>query len=147
MDQMMAQLFAEKLGIDPGQLQQSGDLSSALSNQFSDNPLMAALIGSMMSQAQADDEPAEKPPEYERILMRAKKIIRALKQELATADEMLRYLAEVFGACPICWGQNRLCPGCKGKGSPGSYEPLESELLRWVEPALKRLGMRVAKIE
>lgn len=155
MDQAIAQLLADRLGMngDDYNALQAGDLSSLLSSQlagqFSQNPLMAMLISSMLQQnaVASTREVSENEIDYERVLARARQIIQQLKEQLVRAQAMISYIAEVFGTCPACWGQSKICPQCRGKGKPGSNEPLEEELLAWVDPALKRLGMRVVRTE
>ena len=150
MNQLMAQLMAERFGVNKDVLAalQAVESSSSESNGLSD-PLMAALVSTMMQQksASGDEAGEEEEIDYERLLAQAKRRIHQLKRQLAAAMAMVNYIAEVFGACPACWGQNKLCPQCRGRGAPGSERPMEEELLAWVEPALKALGMRAVRTE
>jgi hypothetical protein len=96
------------------------------------------------SAAEAEDTPVD-DPDYEREMLRLKRIIARLKQSLASADVMARYIADIFGACPACWGLNQVCPHCHGKGKPGYANPDMEELRAWVEPALKKGGLHIAQ--
>jgi hypothetical protein len=149
MDQALTQLLATQLGIT-GDVSnyQPQDLATLVANQTS-NPWMAALLTQMKDRqaAAVTEEPEAAEAAYEQELARLKKIIARLKQELASADVMARYIAGIFGTCPHCWGLNRLCPHCGGRGQPGYVEPNYGELRAWVEPALKRGGLAIAKAE
>jgi hypothetical protein len=147
MNQAMAQLLANQLGIasENGILQPS-DIATALASRTSD-PLMATLLSQMASQKPAVElETVDVDYEkYEHEIVRLKKLIVRLKRELASANVMARYIADVFGACPVCWGLNGLCQQCQGKGRPGYAEPNLDELRAWVEPALRRGGLSIAQ--
>jgi hypothetical protein len=148
MNPAMAQMLAQQLGLPADQ--EGLDPSALLANQASD-PLMAALVSSMLQRQAADrDTPTEIDEEQAVLkheLAQAKKTIRKLRENVASANNMANYIAQVFGACPACWGLNQLCPHCRGQGKPGSYQPNEAELLAWVEPALTKLGLRIVKSE
>jgi hypothetical protein len=144
MDQRARQAIAERLGLSGEEYDalQGGDLTPLIAGRVSD-PLLALFLSTSMRPAaehgEADVETAE------RKLVRARHTIRALREDLSTADTMLRYVAEVFGACETCWGRDSSCPRCTGRGTPGSSVPLEEELLTWVVPALQRLGLRIER--
>ncbi len=147
MDEVMAQLLASQLGIAPqnGSLQPD-DVAAALASRTSD-PLMASLITHMASRKQAaDEEVSADHQDGERETQRLKKIIARLRREAASADVMARYIADIFGACPACWGLNRLCQRCQGRGLPGYTDPDLEELRAWVEPALKKGGLHIAHL-
>src|SRR5262245_48698785 len=147
MDEAITQLLAQRFGATPEETValQSGDVSALLANRFPE-PLAAALMSSMM-RANSDGETEEEDPRYQRMVVRAREVIRELKTDLAAADATINYIAEIFGSCPVCLGQSESCTRCAGKGQPGSAPPLANELLAWVNPALKRLGMRVIRIQ
>jgi|GEM_PF-6977955 len=146
MEEVMTQLLAEKMGVNPEELEamRSGDPAALLAGQFSD-PLVGALVSTMMRRR--GGSAGEEEEDDEALLARARRRNRQLKKAVATAAASLNYIAEVFGACPVCWGQSDLCPRCAGAGKPGSSPPRQEELLGWVEPALKALGMRVVRGE
>lgn len=150
MDQAMMQLLAERMGLTGEQSEalRAGNPNLLLANQSAD-PLMAALVNSMLTRkseaAEADFGRDEDHSACERELLRAKKIIANLKDDLASANTMANYIAEIFGACQFCWGLNKLCPRCNGKGRPGFTNPQQEDLLGWLEPALQKLGLTVIK--
>jgi hypothetical protein len=123
----------------------STDMAAALGARGAD-PIMTALLASMLNR-QAEPGRVDEQTEAEEKLERARAVIRKLKRDLATAETMARYIAGTFGACPSCWGLSRTCPQCQGRGGPGFTEPNEEELLAWVGPALRRLGLEVARQE
>lgn len=145
MDQTMNQLLASQLGLAPGNGDlQPADLAAAFTSQGAD-PLMAGLLAQMMSRKQAgEEETGEDHTEYEREIQRLKKIIIRLRQEVASANVMAHFIADIFGTCHACWGLNQLCPQCGGKGKPGYAQPHLDELRAWVEPALKKGGLTIA---
>jgi hypothetical protein len=145
MDQAFVQMLADRLGLpQAGDAVQPADMSTLLASRIND-PVMALLVGSMLRQSEAPRED-ERIDACEQALTRARKIIHEQRESLTAITTMLNYIAQVFGACPACWGQNRLCQRCAGNGRPGSGPPMEAELLAWVEPALERLGRRVVRV-
>jgi hypothetical protein len=47
-------------------------------------------------------------------------------------------LAAALGACPLCFGDDLLCPTCHGAGEPGARAPDPVAFRRFVVPALDR---------
>jgi hypothetical protein len=149
MNQEMTRLLATRLGLSQEEaesLRTGGDsgrqLATRLAERFSD-PFLGSLFNSMFqgqSEARGDYSRDKKPA------VDTGRTIQKMQEDLAAADMMAGYIADVFGACPRCWGLNRLCSDCKGKGKPGSREPQEAELLSWIEPALAKLGLKVIEI-
>ncbi len=139
---LLAQLIAQRFGANRGGDTVEQDFTTLLGSQISD-PVLAALASTMLRQHSEADEDPEPSVDHERLLSRAKRIIQRQQQELASADKMAQYIAGIFGACPHCWGLNAFCPHCHGEGHPGSTQPHEDELRRWIEPALARLGLRI----
>jgi hypothetical protein len=80
--------------------------------------------------------------EAERLAIRLRRQNRRLEERLEAALGFLKALADLMGACPRCFGQDKHCPRCRGAGSPGSRSP-DPELAGWVKPAFHRLGYRV----
>jgi hypothetical protein len=117
------------------------DLAGALAGRISD-PIAAAVIGSFLAR-RSDDARETESDSSERELERARRTVRKLQEALSSADSMALYVATTFGACPACWGLNTFCPRCRGQGGPGSSNLDADGLLRWVEPALRRLGLEV----
>ena len=152
MNQDVTQLLTQRLGLtqeeylslhagNPAQL-----FASRFSEQFSD-PLLATMFNSMFQQNFGRRDDVIDQDDHGRASESAEITIRKLKEDLAAADTMAHYIAEVFGACPQCWGLNRLCPQCNGRGNPGSGEPQEDEMLAWVTPALAKLGLKVSRMD
>jgi hypothetical protein len=147
MDQMLTQMLVEKLGV-PKEVYdnlQKGDLSTSISSLFPD-PQMAMLVNSMLGQITTENETSEQRVDPERALANARQTIRELREDLEDADTMLHYFAEMFGVCPFCLGWGKQCLHCKGRGVLEDTFPNEEELLAWVKPALKKLGLRVVKL-
>jgi hypothetical protein len=94
----------------------------------------------------AEEEISEGHKDFEREIQRLKKIIARLRQEVASANVMAHFIADIFGTCHACWGLNKLCQQCGGKGRPGYANPDLDELRAWVEPALKKGGLHIAPL-
>jgi hypothetical protein len=66
---------------------------------------------------------------------------RRLAEELDAALDRLSDLAAVLGACGLCWGEDRECRSCRGRGKPGMFAPEPATRSRFfaeaVEPAVK----------
>jgi len=148
MDSSMTQLVAQKFGLNAEQYDalQNGDPSPLIANNRLD-PMMAAMLSSMMNKRDASSDEPEPRDDYEEALARAQKRIQHLKEQVAAAYTMANFIAETFGACRTCWGLNKMCPRCGGKGKPGFTEPAEEELRNWVEPALGKLGLKIVRAE
>jgi hypothetical protein len=103
------------------------------------------MVTLMLRQNQTGESAAANDrAELEHELAKARRTIQKLKLDLAAADTVANRVAEILGACPSCWGLNRLCTRCQGSGGPGTSELKGEEFLAWLEPALSRLGVRVA---
>ena len=147
MDQATTQLLANQLGLvsENGEFQPS-DVAAALANRMSEsNPMMASLFAQMLNRTQSvDEDDSDEYQDYELEIQRLKNMINGLRRQVASANTMANYIAEIFGACPSCWGLYRLCEHCHGKGLPGFTDPNIEELRAWVEPALKKGGFYIA---
>lgn len=64
-----------------------------------------------------------------------------LGDELDAAQDRLADLAAVLGACGLCWGEDRECRSCRGRGKPGMFAPEPATRSRFfaeaAEPAVK----------
>jgi hypothetical protein len=69
----------------------------------------------------------------------------AAKGESADSAAMVRFVASLVGACPICLGENPGCVDCGGYGMPGSSAPNETALVAWISRPLRRLGLCVGR--
>jgi hypothetical protein len=57
--------------------------------------------------------------------------------ELDTLRDRLGDLAGALGACPACFGEDRSCRWCRGRGVPGFMPPEPAGFDRLVMPALQ----------
>jgi hypothetical protein len=152
MDAASMQLVAERMGLSAEDMAaiQSGDISQILSRRLADgtvDPLEALVMTTLMQGRPAEDAGEDAEAEPVEGLIEAEATIDALRQHLADADAMIGRLATALGACPVCWGSSERCPRCHGNGRPGSRQPDREELIAWVTPALRRLGLRVVAME
>jgi hypothetical protein len=61
-----------------------------------------------------------------------------LKEELSDLREANDTVAAALGACPICWGGDRSCKVCRGRGRAG-FRPPDPDLFdELVVPAVQR---------
>jgi hypothetical protein len=127
---------------DPGTGPQM-DVASLIAGRFPD-PVMSALVTRLLEGSKDRAAPADPHGACERALERARQANRKLRDLLEPANQMVVYIGGLFGACQRCWGLNGACPRCGGEGKPGWTDPSGEELLAWVEPALRRLGLAVA---
>jgi hypothetical protein len=67
------------------------------------------------------------------------------KEESSDAAAIVRFVASMLGACPICLGENPDCLDCGGGGTPGSRAPNETALVAWISRPLRRLGLCVGR--
>jgi hypothetical protein len=66
----------------------------------------------------------------------------ALERELADLREANDTLASALGACSVCWGGNRDCASCGGRGRPGYALPDLALFKELVAPAVRRVCSR-----
>lgn len=130
--------MAQATGTDPA------DWLARMQAMEASNPWLT-LMGEMMQQRDAETQQTLELVDYQRRLDRAREVIGRLRQELEVAHVIVNYISQVFGTCPQCWGQNKSCHQCGGRGAPGAFAPQEDELLAWAEPALNRLGWSIER--
>jgi len=115
------------------------------------NPDLAwfAQLVAMQRQAQVQSEPPELEAARVEVTAlveqlhhseaRADKLARharRLAEELDAAQERLSDLAAILGACGLCWGEDRGCRSCRGRGKPGMFAPEPATRSRFfAEPA------------
>jgi hypothetical protein len=104
------------------------------------NPDLAWFAQLVAMQRQAAAQVQSEPPELEAARVevaalveqlhqseaRAEKLqrhARRLAEELDDAQERLSDLAAILGACGLCWGEDRGCRSCRGRGKPGMFAP------------------------
>jgi hypothetical protein len=131
-----------------------------LAQQFGDNPQLQAMF-SMMQQRQPDTsvesidaEPVTHVPvaEMQAKLDKAHARIAYLKRNIAGLEAQLddfetfeEDIAHALGACIYCWGEDSSCRACRGKGTPGTFEPDEERYKRWILPAVRRYQSLTSK--
>lgn len=71
--------------------------------------------------------------------------------ELDALRDRLGELAGALGACPACFGEDRSCQWCRGRGVPGFMPPEPTDFNRLVMPAVQlhaRLhGRRITEVD
>lgn len=117
------------------------------------NPLYAKLIEKVISErpdlmpymelfqeaSNSNDNEAEPRTQSSDLLLRKMQSnIRVLKEDLYDAMEELDNLAKALGACEQCWGEDRLCSKCNGRGKSGFFKPDKELFNRLILPALKK---------
>jgi hypothetical protein len=134
MDELATLMLSQLAGGDGVPL----SMADLVEQQLGDDPA-AATVAAMLRQREAaasqkdDDDEADAvgDPEAARLLERLYAENDALRQRN-------RALADALGACPRCWGDDELCPVCRGRGVAGGRIP-DGELFdRYVEPAWRR---------
>jgi hypothetical protein len=98
-------------------------------------PLAAALRQRQAALAAAGAEPEEEEPDPQ-----VADVLTRLYAEVEQLRERNRVLADALGACPRCFGEDQICPVCRGRGKPGGRAPDPSLISELVEPALRRAG-------
>jgi len=86
---------------------------------LTDNPLGAALALSML-------EPARQAHETD-------------------PAAVVRFVAAMVGACPVCLGEEESCGDCHGVGKPGTRASNPEALIRWVALPLHQAGLCVGR--
>lgn len=116
------------------------------------NPDLAwfAQLVAMQRQAQVQSEPPELEAARAEItalveqlhlsetrVERMQRHARRLAEELDVAQERLSDLAAILGACGLCWGEDRGCRSCRGRGKPGMFAPEPATRSRFFAEATK----------
>ncbi|MDX1417168.1 MAG: hypothetical protein R3293_23380 [Candidatus Promineifilaceae bacterium] len=134
----MQQLMAQQ-GIVPA--------GEGVNGQFGASDPMMTLMNSLLAQKrQQRDEQETELDRYRRQLAKARRMLKELRLYMESAEDTLRYFADLFGACAACWGQHAECPNCHGQGQPGFRLPQEEDLLAWTQPSLNRIGLKVVAV-
>lgn len=120
-------------------------------------PLLEAMRAQQFTHAEVvADEPEEGPTRAELLRQHAHLVallkrarheikcldatVRALQREAEVAGHFHTELAAALGACPVCWGTNRSCPSCRGRGGSGAYAADPPLYAHYVLPAVRRQG-------
>jgi hypothetical protein len=158
-EEALLKRYANSLGLDGRACEalQRGDVQTLIWNVLSErisDPLLATVLQvmlvqnhSMVSQLTAQDEanrqPARQPGRHDIAVISSPD-----STQSGTALVTLRHVTRMLGACPRCCGEEMSCPECHGGGKPGSVPSIVSaeEFRAWIEPALDRMGMRIAEV-
>ena len=69
-----------------------------------------------------------------------------VRSELEDLRQVNDTVAAALGACPVCWGGDRRCEVCEGRGRAGSSSPDPELFEELIAPAVRRVwAMRRAK--
>jgi hypothetical protein len=122
------------------------------------NPELAWFAQLVAMQRQAAVQASAEPPELEAARTEVMTLAEHLRQSEARAEKLQRHarrlaaeldaaldrlsdLAAVLGACGLCWGEDRECRSCRGRGKPGMFAPEPATRSRFfaeaVEPAMR----------
>jgi hypothetical protein len=149
--------YVNSLGLD-GQAYEAlrnGDVQTLIWNMLSEqisDPLLATVLQFMLAQnhrvftqTAGPDEARQHSPQRGRY---GAMVSSPDNAQLDTTLATLRHVARMLGACPACCGEEPSCPKCHGSGKPGSAPSAVSaeEFRAWIEPALGRMGMRIADL-
>ena len=116
----------------------------------SNDPAIARVVGTFLEEQSHEEEDAESDDSSKgerhrhatevehlsKLLRDAQEEISRLAAELSAATSHNDELAEALGACPECWGEERECGVCRGRGAPGSRRPPRDLFRRYVAPVL-----------
>jgi hypothetical protein len=64
--------------------------------------------------------------------------------ELSQLRERMDELAAALGACCLCWGRDRQCRNCRGRGGPGFSNPDQALFEELVLPAIRNMRAQTA---
>jgi len=131
-----------------------------LSQLDSDAPEAALLANYLKQQdenelsSEGEDDPIplyRSPQEVEAKFEEMAKTVQELRARLDEVDQIYEELEELrerdemisaaLGAC-YCWGRNRQCPDCNGRGRPGTFLPDDRLFAKFVLPAVQVMKQR-----
>ena len=113
-------------------------------SQMTDIDPQIKLLANYLAQRSAEESSSEIDKEEaraqksrtERRLLQKLKDMRLELQELRERNDTL---AEALGACYLCWGDDPYCEICRGRGSPGCFEPDRELCSQYIVPVARRL--------
>jgi hypothetical protein len=95
-----------------------------------------AVVDVLFTMHGEEEQPAREEPTIERRRVAG---ISPLQQELEDLREVNDTVAAALGACRFCWGGNRQCEECGGRGRAGSRVPDPDLFNEVVAPAVRRV--------
>jgi hypothetical protein len=149
------------------QLAAGQSLQQCVSELARADPKLAPIV-ELLAQREEDTRPDPDPGPNEQLVQlgqpeldlleeyrRQGPVLRQQFDEITTELDALRdrlgELAGALGACPACFGENRSCPWCRGRGVPGFMPPEPSDFNRLIMPAVQlhaRLhGRRITAVD
>jgi hypothetical protein len=103
-----------------------------------------AQYAEVFQQFEDNDEETVKMEEHikdlEKRVRKSSAIALRLEEDLNDALDELEDLAKALGACIECWGEDKRCPTCRGRGVPGYQEPDRALFNQLVLPALQKVS-------
>lgn len=135
MDELTRLLMAQIAG---GEVPPATSLPDLLEQSLGDDPIAAPLAAALRQREAAaagedeeDDADVVADPEAAAVLERLYAEVESLRERTAA-------LADAVGACARCWGDDELCPVCRGRGRPGGRQPDGALFEQYVDPAWRR---------
>jgi hypothetical protein len=142
---------AEQTGSGPSPQQAMDGFLADFARQ---NPDLAWVAQLLAMQRQAATSALSNPPELEAARAEIEALAEQLRLSEARADKMQRLanrlgeeldaaqdrladLAAVLGACGLCWGEDRHCRSCRGRGKPGMFAPEPATRSRFFAAAVE----------
>jgi hypothetical protein len=104
-----------------------------VAQSLGDDPLAGPLAAALRER-----EAREGPDEVEVADPEVSDVLDRLYEELERLRDRNRVLADALGACARCFGEDELCPVCRGRGRPGGRQPDGALFRELVEPAWRR---------
>ena len=127
MDDLTQLLLTQLAGEDGGAL----SLADVVQQSLGDDPGAAPVLAALRArEARLAEEAAEQDAREGEAL--------PADPEVAELRERTATLAAALGACRRCFGEDELCPVCRGRGRPGGRSPDPVLFAELVEPAVAR---------
>lgn len=132
---LLAYLAGETDAVEP--------LSGLLEQSLEGNPIAAQVIAAL----RRGQEAIEEPPVDELADPEIADVLNRLYTEVEDLRRRTRTLSHALGACPRCWGDDRSCLRCRGRGRPGGRAPDAHLFDAYVVPAVRRHHRATTKAE
>src|SRR5690348_4223014 len=138
MDDLTQLLLTQLAGEDAGAL----SLADVVQQSLGDDPGAAPVLAALRArEARLAEEAAEQDAREGEALPADPEVADLLERlyaEVAELRERTATLAAALGACRRCFGEDELCPVCRGRGRPGGRSPDPVLFAELVEPAVAR---------